>query len=262
MNREKEQLVFCLDKGLFRIKQTDIDGKFVDSYLLVGDERALLIDTQREKGSLYRLVRKLCDKPLEIVITHAHYDHLCDNVLDFVRDGVPVWIFEEELSTAVPPGFIDDAVCNLSYSFLTEGQLFALGGLSLKAERLSGHTAAGCMLLEEKKGWLFSGDALGNKSFYMHIPTAIPLHAFKTDLDRYYSKIRHIENLRIFPGHGIAEEYYGMDHIEDLVRVTDEILKGTVQGEPADDCVWENSLRLVTDYFEDGYLFRKTDLNL
>lgn len=44
-------------------------------FLLVGSERALLIDTGNGYGDLPGAVRMITDKPLTVVLTHAHSDH-------------------------------------------------------------------------------------------------------------------------------------------------------------------------------------------
>ena len=45
-------------------------------YLLVGSERALLIDTGLGICNIYDEVRKLTDKPVTAVATHIHWDHI------------------------------------------------------------------------------------------------------------------------------------------------------------------------------------------
>ena len=98
--------VFPLETGLYRLVETDEAGRFTDSYLLTGADAALLIDTQRCPGKLYETVRALTDRPLEVVITHLHPDHFGPSTADFLRAGVPVWVFREELEVleAFDPG--------------------------------------------------------------------------------------------------------------------------------------------------------------
>lgn len=45
-------------------------------YLLIGSERALLIDTGLGICNIYDQVRKLTDKPVTAVATHIHWDHI------------------------------------------------------------------------------------------------------------------------------------------------------------------------------------------
>ena len=47
----------------------------VYSYLVEGDERAVLLDTGCGLGDLKAYVESLTDKPYEVVLTHGHVDH-------------------------------------------------------------------------------------------------------------------------------------------------------------------------------------------
>ena len=44
-------------------------------YLLIGDDKALLIDTGCGAGNLKEAVEKLTNKPLFVAVTHRHPDH-------------------------------------------------------------------------------------------------------------------------------------------------------------------------------------------
>jgi len=46
------------------------------SYLLNGEQYSLLIDTGLGIGNIYEEVRKLTDKPVIVVATHIHWDHI------------------------------------------------------------------------------------------------------------------------------------------------------------------------------------------
>ena len=51
----------------------------VNTTLIIGEEKALLIDTGYGFGDLAAFVRTLTDKPLEVVLTHGHTDHCGGN---------------------------------------------------------------------------------------------------------------------------------------------------------------------------------------
>ena len=54
-------------------------------YLVVGKEKACVIDTMNGYNDLYAAVRRLTDKPLTVVNTHGHPDHIFGNV--FFREA-------------------------------------------------------------------------------------------------------------------------------------------------------------------------------
>ena len=49
-------------------------------YVVVGEERACVIDTMIGYNDLHQAVRKLTDKPLIVVNTHGHPDHIYGNM--------------------------------------------------------------------------------------------------------------------------------------------------------------------------------------
>ncbi|MGN6715665.1 MBL fold metallo-hydrolase [Anaerocolumna jejuensis] len=62
------------DLGHGVIMITDITG--VSGYLVMGTERALLIDTCCGIGDIRAFVNKIWRKPYDVVLTHLHFDHI------------------------------------------------------------------------------------------------------------------------------------------------------------------------------------------
>ena len=62
---------FEFEKDTFEIDEFDCASVF----LLVGRQRALVIDTGIGIGDLKGLIRKLTDKPLTVALSHGHGDH-------------------------------------------------------------------------------------------------------------------------------------------------------------------------------------------
>lgn len=256
------QDIFRLEEGLFRLVETEESGRFVDSYLLIGGDDALLIDTQRCENDLFDTVRRLTEKPLQVVITHAHVDHFGPSTEDFLRSGVPVWIFPEEAALYEPLGCEALPVrCREDYGLreLREGQVFDLGGLRLEIHSLAGHTPRAAMLLERERGWLFSGDALGNRSFWMQVDGAESLEKFTVQMQEFLAIIKEIPNLSIFTGHGIGESRCGLAWARGVLDAARSIVDGSAAGEPAESR-WPNTLRLETPVFPDGFLYRSTNI--
>ncbi len=59
----------------------------VQSYLVEGDERAILIDTGTGIAPIAPVARGLTTKPIEVVLTHNHFDHIGGNG-DFDRIAI------------------------------------------------------------------------------------------------------------------------------------------------------------------------------
>ncbi len=53
-------------------------------YFFIGSDKALLFDTGFGFESLVPLLKKLTDKPFEVVLSHGHYDH-CGGAGEFEK---------------------------------------------------------------------------------------------------------------------------------------------------------------------------------
>ena len=155
-------------------------------YLVVGNEKACLIDTMNGECDLGKEVRGLTEKPVTVINTHGHPDHVFGNVYfdeaylhpadmpladSFCKD----LRFLEELNRKglrMPP-----------FREVREGCVFDLGGRHLEVYELPGHTPGGIVLLLREDRILFTGDSI-NHHLWMQLQGCLPLNEFAKNLDR------------------------------------------------------------------------------
>ena len=75
--------VYRLAEGTFAIYEPNQFEEAL-SYLVLGSEKAALVDTGTGIGDIRRAVEELTDLPVVVVLTHEHYDHVAG-----------AWRFEE-----------------------------------------------------------------------------------------------------------------------------------------------------------------------
>ncbi len=158
-------------------KITDITGVAV--FLVEGAEKTALIDTATGAGNLKACVDSLTDKPVEVILTHGHCDH-AGGAAPFER----VWLHKNDWDLVEHHATMDmktdyahfttgkdiplaDFAPERTTGYLTleNGQVFDLGGVTLEAIHVPGHTQGmTCILNREERTVLF-GDACNSAVF-------------------------------------------------------------------------------------------------
>jgi hydroxyacylglutathione hydrolase len=182
----------------------------VNMYLVVGKEKALLIDTGNPGNIAPDDIKALTPLPLLVVNTHAHPDHSgCNDAFG------KVYIHEADVEAAKRYGR------NTELIPIKEGYVFDLGGKKLEVIAVPGHTPGSICLLDAQEKLLISGDT-ANGETWMHISN-LPLETYKKSMERLLKRKDQYDAL--LPGHGEARP---VSYAEELVACADEILAGKV----------------------------------
>ena len=200
-------------------------------YLVEGRDRACVIDTMNGYNDLYKAVRKLTDKPLTVVNTHGHPDHIFGNVY-----------FEEALMNpgdselarqfTGDPEFLE--ICRKNglamppFRDIQPGDTIDLGGRTLEVFALPGHTMGSILLLLREDRILFTGDSV-NHHLWMQLDGCLPLHEFVKELD----KVMFLQDRADIILHGHARDADDISLLRCLREGVEEICEGkTEQDEP------------------------------
>lgn len=136
-------------------------GEALDIFLLLGEQKALLIDTAYGRGELPNLVEQLREsKELLVVNTHGHYDHTGGNPW-FPR----VHMHPNAMATADRAfGRIDPTwLANMPHPDyekipVDDGYVFDLGGREVEVLWTPAHCSSSLSFIDHKRRLLFSGD--------------------------------------------------------------------------------------------------------
>ncbi len=171
-------------------------------YLLIGDDKALLIDTGCGAGNLKEAVSKLTDKPLFVAVTHRHPDH-AGGAWQFGR----FYVHENDKKAlygimSAPPvsrkmlkimgAGIDRTLKRKRAKMIAikDGYEFELGGRCVYVKSIPGHTKGSLLFVDDKEKLMFTGDTT-NFCLWMHLPGCTSLETWlksaKTILS-YYDK--------------------------------------------------------------------------
>lgn len=192
-----------------------------DCYLLVGTERALLIDMGVGLGNLRAFVQRLTDGlPLDVVATHGHVDHIGgrgqfprvsvqkEDVGIIGRVTVPYRkAFFALQRQAAPYGVKAKDIRPGEYHSeplpMHEGQVFRLGGKTVSVTHVPGHTRGSVCLLAEEDRLLFTGDN-GNPVLFLFLPNCATLETWLRSAKRMLALARET-GAAMYSGHGFSE---------------------------------------------------------
>lgn len=135
------------------------DGDY--TYLIEGDNEALVIDTGYACGNIRKFCQSLTDKPVwRVANTHDHFDHTANNYL-FDKAYMSAYT-AERASIPFPSPDFDGMVFPRDYpiEIIGEGYEFDLGNRRLKVFEIPDHAEGSLAFLDEKGGFLFGGDEL------------------------------------------------------------------------------------------------------
>lgn len=182
------------------------DGSDVCEYLIEGSERAALIDTGYGIGDLKGYVESLTSKPYEVFITHGHVDHVSGAHqfpqvrmnpadLELAKEHGQIGFRRETLAEHNGPKLEDaDFVPERTdgYIPLKDGDVFDLGGVTLRWIHVPGHTAGTMVVLVDEERTIMFGDACGvgvllgleeSASVAVYLESLRKLQGFEPDYD-------------------------------------------------------------------------------
>ncbi len=201
----------------------------VDAYLIVGKERAALIDCLQSVENLYDEVRKLTSLPFDVYITHGHFDHLGTDAKSLHSHGCKIYMDKRDFE--IPSkmhGF------NYPENFFTEindGDTIDLGGTSLSVLEIPGHTPGSVAFLDRENERLYSGDGIGSGCIWLQIPFTLRLSEFTENLQKLRKELEPYKNLEIYPGHRYqSPTLLKLDYIDDVLTLSEKILSGEIVG--------------------------------
>ena len=144
--------VVQINKDTYRIE--DVKSRF---YLLVGDDRALLVDSGRTTTNAKKIAEELTDLPIDLLNTHADFDHIAGN---------------DAFSTAYmhPSEYVNYFMNGQVHPMPTavwDHQIIDLGNREIEIISIPGHTPGSIALLDKKYRVLISGDSIQDGRIYM-----------------------------------------------------------------------------------------------
>lgn len=185
-------------------------------YLVEGNKSAVLIDAGVRIPELDKIVAKITSKPVTMILTHGHGDH--------VGGAGPfpeVWVApaDEQMFLSNLRGYQGKIV------HLTDGQIIDLGDRKLEVMFTPGHTAGSVTFFDKANHYGFSGDAFGSTNLlvFTYLSNVV---ASAAKVEKYIKE----NNIKfLFPGHYSGDNLETPQRVTDIKEMCQEVLDGKRQ---------------------------------
>lgn len=223
-----------LKKGYYSVKEMmpgvyGLSNCAVASFLILGKEKALLLDTGYGVANIREVVEEITKLPLYVVNSHGHLDHTAGN--NFFPG--PYYMHEADLEVYrkhnapeyrkigidsvqklqrilfwvnwIPKEFNVDAYANTqaaeNFVFVKEGYVFDLGGVTAEVVEIPGHTPGSIGLLVREKGLFFASDGV-NSNVWLFLPESQKLSTYQQTV----KKVDALDFTYLVTGHSVDLE--------------------------------------------------------
>ncbi|MHA2290269.1 MAG: MBL fold metallo-hydrolase [Promethearchaeota archaeon] len=224
---------------IIRERLDEVDPRFLTTYtnlyLILGPEKALLVDTGSGLFPLKPLVEKLINtRELMVINTHSHFDHRGSNA-----EFETIYIHDNEVRIASLPfdiSILKDSPKEVVHRYSTiefmyqpsakveplhEGDRFDLGNISVEIIHTPGHSLGSISLLTSN-GELFTGDTVHYGTMYL--PKRKEFHIILNSISRLRELCDANIVQEIYPSHekfAVGREllddlYNGINNIETI----------------------------------------------
>jgi glyoxylase-like metal-dependent hydrolase (beta-lactamase superfamily II) len=227
--------------------------------LVIGERKAALIDTGCGIGDLRKAVEEVTEKPVIVINTHTHPDHLGSNrqfeeiaMFDHplshrvAAEGVSHQVLQTDIlaeSLVTPPwprGFDPSGFALPPFEvrrWLQEGDRIDLGSRDLEVIHTPGEAADHICLLDRARRILFCGDILLQGPVWTHLEggSVDELLASYRKLTRYVGDFDHL-----MPGHN--EPWLDKDLLPESLAAAERIVSGQAEHQEIVD-PWDRRLK-------------------
>lgn len=187
-------------------------------YLVEGKDKAVLIDAGTRIKDLEKIVASITKKPVMLVATHVHPDHV--GSVDYFPE-----IYLNPADTVSIPQFMPNYKGKVK--FLKDGEIIDLGGRKLEVVFTPGHTPGSTTFIDKEAGYGFSGDSFGSGNLLL-------LTDFSTLIStcEKTSAIMEKNGIKfLYPGHFFGKNLETKERVDNEIILSKGVLSGKLKGQ-------------------------------
>ena len=193
-------------------------------YLLIGDDKAALIDTLYGYGDLRQIVETITDKPVMVINTHGHFDHTGGNsfwpeaYMSEYAAGEAKHAFSEELQKIAE----SHAYPDYETKVLNDGEVIELGNHTLEIIKIGAHSPGSIAILDKTERILYAGDELEAGQVLIR-RAAVPAHLETME------KLKARESEFDFINSAHNGTHLTKDYLYDFIELDKQFIAGTAK---------------------------------
>lgn len=214
--KNDEMTISKLEQKTWVVETSDM----TTMYILEGNDHAMLIDTGTKCKDLDKIVLKITQKPLLVVLTHNHGDH-AGNIHYFDE----VYMHPSDTTVAVNIQFEGE------YKWMEDGQVFDLGGRKVEVYLMPGHTPGSVVFIDRSIQAAFTGDTFGSGQVWLQLRPHVPMTEYYASCVRM-EKIMNEQNItKLYVGHyPHVKRLLDMNYIKDMKNLAKRLSEGDISG--------------------------------
>lgn len=212
------------------------------SYLLIGYDKAMLVDTLQGVGDLKSVIDQLTPLPIIVMNTHSHYDHVSSNYqFDTIyglntpytannakghnHDEIGGSMTIDTIWKNLPQNFDLNSYESKPFEidhFVEDGEIISLGGRDIEVAYIPGHSPDSVILIDRENRMMMTGD-----TFY---PAPIYVYSDTSNFQDFFLSSQIMFGFRgdvdyLLPGHN--ETMQGVGYLNELRAATMSIVNPT-----------------------------------
>jgi glyoxylase-like metal-dependent hydrolase (beta-lactamase superfamily II) len=235
----------------------------VISYLIEGDQQALLFDTGNGIANIAEVVAGLTDKPVSVLNSHTHYDHVGGNFAfakvygmdtQFTRErqighpnqDIAIEASKQALCRPLPDGVTQQNHVGRRFKvtdFIQDGDQIDLGGRQLEVLHVPGHTPDAIALIDRVAGLMWTGDSYYSGPIWLFAPET-DLAAYAKSLQRLIASAKGVKAL--LPAHNTP--WVSPDVLPRVAEGLQAMLSGNTKLIPLGDSMVEHQIEGESEF--------------
>lgn len=227
-------------KKTWMIEYAFTENEHMYGYLLEGGESALLIDTMMGWGDIKAFCETLTEKPIILVNTHAHPDHVGGNFAFekcYIHPlDLPAFYHEKPWTSA---SMLESAKRSAKAEYIDameeadfaperpmitlpvwEGDVFDLGGRKIEVLLVSGHTPGSIVLIDDANRICFTGDCCNGHTL-MNFRSSLSVEEYLGNLLAFKAQSHRFDTL--YGGHCVL----GLEVIDEGIEACAKVIAGS-----------------------------------